>query len=442
MRTIKDEFIKKNNSIKSPYISCIMPIYNSEKFLSLAIDSLLKQTFHDFEVICVDDCSTDTSKKILLDYCEKDNRIKTLFLSRHCGAAQCRNEGLKQSRGQWVVFLDSDDYFYEFMLEKICKETDDCTVDLVVWNFVTKAYSWDYNRFVIDNCFAMDIEDKEIDHDSISIEVVDKIKEVPWNKMAKREMLIGNGVLFQDIPTNNDIFYSLQVVLSSKRIRFIKQPLMEYLFQRENSLSKERLKDVNIDKAYGAGLKYVKNKCNSPISYDEYLFFAIGKIYSFLVNEEPIRLDARERLLQRFVSDITWREVYNEKGSDLCLPEYIKEWWKRVYEGEFMICENRYLYFRNDINRIFSTKGNAKIALWGFGKLGKVFLEWLSDNHLSVDYLIDSDECKQGKSCLGYYIFAYEDVCDEIDEAIVLNKRYLEEIRKKAINCRIQYIGP
>lgn len=94
-----------------PKVSILIAVYNAEKYLCQCMDSLLGQSLHDIQVICVDDASTDNSLKILNDYAQKDNRVEVITLLENVGQAKARNEGLRVAQGEFVCFLDSDDWF-------------------------------------------------------------------------------------------------------------------------------------------------------------------------------------------------------------------------------------------------------------------------------------------------------------------------------------------
>jgi len=120
---------------ESRLVSVIVPIYNTEKYLDRCIDSILNQTYKNLEVICVDDGSTDDSVHVI-EKCKKiDNRI-VLTKKNHKGVSAARNEGITISHGDYIAFVDSDDYidekFYEIMVEKIGK-SDICVCDFNVW---------------------------------------------------------------------------------------------------------------------------------------------------------------------------------------------------------------------------------------------------------------------------------------------------------------------
>ena len=93
-----------------PLVSIIIPVYNVEKYLSHCLNSVLSQNFNDFEILLVNDGSTDGSDKICNEYAEKDNRIRA-FHKENNGLSSARNYGLKKSSGKYVIFLDSDDFW-------------------------------------------------------------------------------------------------------------------------------------------------------------------------------------------------------------------------------------------------------------------------------------------------------------------------------------------
>lgn len=101
-------------------VSVLVAVYNAEEFLSECLDSLLAQTMREIEVICVDDASTDNSLKILREYADKDDRIKVIHLSQNSGQAHARNVALKEASGEYVCFLDSDDWFAPDSLKQCC----------------------------------------------------------------------------------------------------------------------------------------------------------------------------------------------------------------------------------------------------------------------------------------------------------------------------------
>lgn len=113
--------------------SIIIPTYNSESFIEECLDSLLGQTYRHFEIICVDDCSSDDSLKIMKEFAEKDNRLKVLEHKVNTGVGIARNTGLLEARGDYVLFVDSDDSLRDSALSELAKIIDGSNIDVVVF---------------------------------------------------------------------------------------------------------------------------------------------------------------------------------------------------------------------------------------------------------------------------------------------------------------------
>jgi len=103
---------------KDNLVSVITPVYNSEKFIEKTIESVLNQTYEDFEYILINDKSTDNSEKIIRNYMKKDSRIKLINLEKNSGAAIARNRGIELSQGKYIAFIDSDDFWKKDKLKK------------------------------------------------------------------------------------------------------------------------------------------------------------------------------------------------------------------------------------------------------------------------------------------------------------------------------------
>ena len=99
-------------------VSIIMPAYNAEKTLSQAVSSVLEQTYRNYELIIIDDCSTDGTLALAQNFCDRDPRIRLLQNESNCGTSQTRHHGIGQARGRWLAFLDSDDAWAAEKLEK------------------------------------------------------------------------------------------------------------------------------------------------------------------------------------------------------------------------------------------------------------------------------------------------------------------------------------
>ena len=110
-------------------LSVIIPVYNVENYLRECLDSITSQTVKDIEIICIDDGSTDNSPKILKEYQKKDSRIK-IITKENGGQASARNLGIKKAQGEYIAFIDSDDFIESEMLEKLYTKAKDNNLDI------------------------------------------------------------------------------------------------------------------------------------------------------------------------------------------------------------------------------------------------------------------------------------------------------------------------
>jgi glycosyltransferase involved in cell wall biosynthesis len=117
-----------------PKVSVIIPVYNTEKYLTKCLDSVCNQTLVDIEIICINDCSTDNSLKILQDYAQKDTRIKIIDFKENKGVSIARNTGIDFSNGEYIGFVDSDDYIDLDFYEKLYNKAIETSADVVKGN--------------------------------------------------------------------------------------------------------------------------------------------------------------------------------------------------------------------------------------------------------------------------------------------------------------------
>ena len=122
-----------NNEI--PLVSVIMPAYNAAPFIEEAINSVISQTVKDWELLVIDDCSTDNTREIVEKIALHDSRVRLLVNEKNMGAAGSRNRGLDVFKGQYVALLDSDDYWYPQMLEKMIARTENTKADIIYCSY-------------------------------------------------------------------------------------------------------------------------------------------------------------------------------------------------------------------------------------------------------------------------------------------------------------------
>lgn len=198
-------------------VSIIVPIYNAKKYISACLDSILKQTYKHFEVILVDDGSSDTSGKICDLYEKNDHRIRVYHRS-NSGVSATRNFGLAKATGKYISFVDADDTIEPNMLEACIRLAQRYQADLVISSF--RYYMADDNNRMVENSLGAEFfgTGKEL-FDQWFITLIEKeILNPPWNKFIRKELLDTNKIRFHEkYSICEDMAFSVQLLASSRK---------------------------------------------------------------------------------------------------------------------------------------------------------------------------------------------------------------------------------
>ena len=222
-----------------PAVSVIIPLYNAERYVGECLDSLLAQTFKNFEVIIVDDYSTDNSRAVVESYAPKfDGRLKLAQMEKNSGAGSLpRNKGLRLSRGEFIYNMDNDDALTPTALEEMYTLAKRHNVDFV---YCEKYYSADdrlENRTLTSFHNKATLVDKPTVEMPRLPECLDKLWVTPWTKLIKRKLLIENQIFFPNI-IRDDTIWTWCLLFYAKR--FLRVPNAVYIW-REVSTSITRV---------------------------------------------------------------------------------------------------------------------------------------------------------------------------------------------------------
>lgn len=218
-------------------ISVIVPVYNVEKYLKECLDSILSQSLKDIEVICVNDGSTDNSGDILNDYQKMDKRIK-IITQENKGLSSARNHGMDVATGEYITFIDSDDYFTDDALKKLYDVTCEKNVDFTLFkllNFDDETYETSpINYFNMP--FLQKFNDNTFNHNDVG-ERLFNISVTAPGKLFKRDFIdklrFPENILFEDTP------FIIEAVFMAREMYF----LDEYLYLR-------RIRNDSITQSY------------------------------------------------------------------------------------------------------------------------------------------------------------------------------------------------
>lgn len=215
-------------------LSVVIPVYNVEKYLSSCLDSLLGQKFKDFELILVDDGSKDRSGELCDDYARKHNNIVVIH-KPNGGQGDARNVGLRMAKGEYVFFMDSDDFLMNDEVFGQIAQRSESHPDVIFHKHV----KWMESSEKYSTCdYDYDIPTENRGFSEILCDLIDKdaYGNVGWNKVIRRELLVSHGIEFDKVATaeDNDWFYN--VLLYMKSVVLIDDVFYVYR-QREDSVS-------------------------------------------------------------------------------------------------------------------------------------------------------------------------------------------------------------
>lgn len=222
---------------KTPCVTVVVPVFNSEEYLRQCLDSIVAQTLADIEIICIDDGSTDASLEILRQYAALDSRIRILE-QPNLRAGVARNNGMKQARGEYLAFWDSDDYFDTTALEKMyaqCKADDAdicvCGASRIMDGVNTPVKEGFYlQKSKIPETVPFNI-------DTNRDFILTFTNAAPWNKLYRRSFVEQNGIEYSTAANSEDVYFVEVALCLAGRITVVDEPLIVYRRDRPGSLT-------------------------------------------------------------------------------------------------------------------------------------------------------------------------------------------------------------
>ena len=288
---------KSEKEALKPKVSVIIPVYNTEAYLRKCLDSVCDQTLRDIEIICINDCSPDNCLEILKEYQNNDNRIKIIDFKENRGVATTRNEGIKIAKGEYIGFVDSDDWinldFYEKLYDKAIENNSECAKGTM--NFICNSFNFLSNsnelikenhiyftsefttaiyktQFVIHNQIYFPNNISHLEDFIWCVNIAQKINNICFeNDAIYNYIRHGNGASHNiNFKSLSDLFYSGQFVFNSINNKtdfqlLLKSLIINYIFpiyhklndnNLKNYMQKEIKKSLNLKPEYNLSLDF------------------------------------------------------------------------------------------------------------------------------------------------------------------------------------------
>lgn len=322
-------------------LSIVALVYNLEKYLPRCLDALVNQTLQEIEILCVDDGSTDSAPQIIEDYAKKYPEKIKVFHKENGGEFTTRNYGLERATGEYVTFVDTDDYVELNWAEKLYNAAKKADADLAVCGF--ERINLETGKQVCTDMTGFGNTVKEIDYKD---DFVAFINPAPWNKVYKREKI--KNLRFLPFRGFNDTMFLMSSYTKIKKIAFIPDVLYHYYLRYDSQIHSINIDDVNNLKKY---LIEVKKLYIDSGKYEEMKY--ILDLMAFL----------------HLAVSVMYRASYDKT---INIKEETKKTRKYLDENFSSWRKNPFLTFRYSIK-----KGFKHIGLWGVHLLYKMNLQMI-----------------------------------------------------------------
>lgn len=219
--------------MKNKKVSIIMPIWNCEKFLNRAVQSVLSQTYKNFELILVDDGSSDNSPKICDEYAKMDERVVVVH-KQNGGPSSARNRGLELATGEFIEFVDSDDYLEKDCVESLVKGIQNC--DLAICGFEEMNKDIEIISFNEDRIYNLR-DDASLFFNFVKKKLISTI----WNKLYRKDKILNN---FDDSYfIGEDVIFNLKYLQNCDKVSAIAKILYHYDFTNQDSIMHTKVRE-------------------------------------------------------------------------------------------------------------------------------------------------------------------------------------------------------
>ena len=218
-------------------ISIIIPVYNVEKYLKQCLDNVVNQTLKDIEIICIDDCSSDNSLNILKEYAKNDNRIKIIEQKVNQGQGVARNEAIKIAEGEYIGFVDPDDWIELDMYEKMYNKSKEFGTDITLCNFERYYNNLKVSKIInpISKCSEVDnsiITNKVFNFRNLEDSFLSITYNYAWIGIYKHEFVKMNNLKFAEMKIGEDRLFCCLAKFLANKIVHIDRTFYHYRIHR------------------------------------------------------------------------------------------------------------------------------------------------------------------------------------------------------------------
>lgn len=394
-------------------ISIIVPVYNSEKYISECIESVLAQTANNYELILLDDASTDNSANII-DYYQKENgeKISVYHFKKNEKQGKARNVGIKNAKGRYIIFLDSDDTLDRFACEMLYNKAEEETSDIVFCDYEIIG-----GKIKNEYCTHVDVEYMGNLTDAKRKALI-TTSVVPWAKLIKKKLIVDNDIFFPEGKSYEDRATTYLYYLYANKVAKVEKPLYKYRIV-EDSTTNQKNKNRHYEALeMGETLIYrFKERQFFEKFYQEIEYFAIEQLYCQGIINAQKQFDCfPKQYANRLLKTLLLEFPDFEKNT--YFKRYMSEAYVMMLRSHMYSSDNLIKFLNDDISnmcpnytyKLMINKSKLEslekcvlekkyvLGLWGAGKYGNLIIRCFREYNMKFTVIYDMNLEKIGTS--------------------------------------------
>ena len=388
-------------------VSIIIPVYNCEKYIARCLESIIKQTLKEIEIICINDASGDDSFDILNNYQKKDSRIKIIHMPVNKGAGLCRNKGLELASGEYIHFVDADDYMMLDACEKLYNHMKEKNGDICFHKI--KIISENKNN---ESSVSQGILEK-YDGSYIGTGLLDEFVKnnefflYPWSVIFKRKLINENKLTFSSLLIGEGGEFVLKALVRAKSASVLDEVLYYYNVHEDSIMGKNSKRSIIL---LGQISQYIIGVrefaiCNNSYGLKNFLVQQKKKIKPTLDNLSKDELENIEKAIKEDFSKYIFYELKNATiEDDLVLDDSITQILEKI----------------------------NSVILYGAGNITKNILKILNFYGIELEAIIVTNRENNPENMYGHKIYQIDELHESQKKEYVLvplKRRYLDEVK-------------
>ncbi len=394
-------------------ISILVPVYNVEKYLGKCLDSILEQTFTKYEVICIDDGSTDKSGDILDQYALKDSRIRVVH-KENSGYGKTMNQAIQLAKGQYIGIVESDDTIEHNMFQTLYDKIEEYDLDMVKSDFYLM---WEEEEHTIKREYCRLTEECGMYNRVLnpSLELTAYLAEkFTWNALYKRELLVKNQIVYQETPgaSYQDNGFWFQTFYWTKRMMFLDNPLYNYRQDNQMASSRDKNKVYAMKNEFDFIRRFMKEK--GDVRRELYQICFHLRMLAYLSTLGRITLSLR----MEFAKTINKERLFFEMQGEACY-DWLKEEQEAIIKNPEPFVDEKMIGCK-ELERVLPQYSH--IVIYGAGSYGERAICRVRAFGGDVQSLkVAVTELKEkGKKCQDIEICELKDCVEEKERCLVI----------------------